>query len=75
MDSRARFPNFVRGLEEWRRELGLSNGRFARHIEMTPAAWSRIRHGQRGVTQDLAQRLIRRREQLRAYWLADLMAA
>jgi len=44
---------------------GMSTRAFARHLEIDPTLWSRIRRGERGMGREVLERALRRYPKLR----------
>ena len=56
--------HFVRGVERWRAELGLSSNAFADQLGVSRSYYSLVRRGLRPPTMALAMRVLRERPEL-----------
>jgi hypothetical protein len=63
--------HFVRGMEEWRRSMGLTSNAFADYLKVSRSYWSLVRRGLRPVSMPLALRVLRERPELGAALVAD----
>lgn len=55
---------FVRGMERWRAELGLSSNAFADFLGVSRGYWSRLRRGLTPLTMSLVNRVLTERPEL-----------
>ena len=56
--------HFVRGMERWRAELGLTVNGFADYLGVSRSYWSLVRRGLRPVSMNLVKRVLRERPEL-----------
>ena len=56
--------HFVRGMERWRAELGLSSNAFADKLGVSRSYWSLVRRGLRPLSMAIVNRVLRERPEL-----------
>lgn len=73
MEAHHRVGLFARKLEERRAAAGLFHRAFAAEIGCHESVWARIRTGERGVSRELAHRVIAKWPEFRDYYAADVL--